>query len=162
MNDEELHTISHVSHTHQFSSVAQSYLTLCDPIDYSRRGLPVHRQLLEFTQIHVHWVSDAIQPSHPLLSPSPPAFNLFQHQGLFRWVSSSHQVAKVLEFQLKLIHIYILSKTHSHTCILWILSLFFFWKRCKSPLKWISCFYNLLHCVELKVCIHYLWGKMFT
>ena len=63
--------------------------------------LPVHHQLLEFTQIHVHWVGDAIQPSHPLLSPSPPAFNLSQHQGLFKWVSSLHQVAKVLEFQLQ-------------------------------------------------------------
>ena len=63
--------------------------------------LPVHHQLPEFTQIHVHWVGDAIQPSHPLLSPSPPAFNLSQHQGLFKWVSSLHQVAKVLEFQLQ-------------------------------------------------------------
>ena len=64
-------------------------------------GLPVHHQLPEFTQTHVHWVSDAIQPSHPLSSPSPPAFNLSQHQGLFQWVSSSHQVAKVLEFQFQ-------------------------------------------------------------
>ena len=62
---------------------------------------PVHHQLPEFTQIHVHWVSDAIQPSHPLPSPSPPAFNLSQHQGLFKWVSSSHQVAKILEFQVQ-------------------------------------------------------------
>ena len=67
----------------------------------STPGLPVHRQLLEFTQTHGHWVSDAIQPSHPLSSPSPPAFNLSQHQGLFKWISSSHQVAKVLEFQLQ-------------------------------------------------------------
>ena len=64
-------------------------------------GLPVHHQLPEFTQTHAHWVSHAIQPSHPLLSPSPPAFNLSQHQGLFKWVSSLHQVAKVLEFQLQ-------------------------------------------------------------
>ena len=64
-------------------------------------GFPVHHQLLEFTQTPVHWVGDAIQPFHPLLSPSPPAFNLSQHQGLFQWVSSSHQVAKVLEFQLQ-------------------------------------------------------------
>ena len=64
-------------------------------------GLPVHHQLPEFTQTHVHWVSDAIQPSHPLLSPSPPAFNLSQHQGLFKWVRSLHQVVKVLEFQLQ-------------------------------------------------------------
>ena len=68
--------------------------------DCSTPGFPVHHQLPEFTQTHVHWVSDAIQPSHSLLSPSPPAFNLSQHQGLFKWVSSSYQVAKVLEFQL--------------------------------------------------------------
>ena len=73
----------------QFSSVAQSCPTLCDPMDYSMPGLPVHYQLLEFTQTHVHWVSDAIQRSHPLSSPSPPAFNLSQHQGLFQWVASS-------------------------------------------------------------------------
>ena len=69
-------------------------------MDCSVPGLPAHHQLLEFTQTHVHWVADAIQPSHPLLSPSPPAFNLSQHQGLFKWVSSLHQVAKVLKFQL--------------------------------------------------------------
>ena len=73
----------------------------CNPMDYNRPGLPVHCQLPEFTQTHVHWVGDAIQPSHPLSSPSPPAFNLSQHQGLFRWISSLHQVAKVLEFQLQ-------------------------------------------------------------
>ena len=83
----------------QFSSVTQSCPTLCDPMNRSTPGLSVHHQLQEFTQTHVHWVSDAIQPSHPLSSPSPPAFNLSQHQGLFQWVSSSHQVAKVLEFQ---------------------------------------------------------------
>ena len=70
-------------------------------MDRSTTGLPVHHQLLGFTQTHVHWVGDAIQPSHPLSSPSPPAFNFSQHQGLFQWVSSSHQVAKVLEFQLQ-------------------------------------------------------------
>ena len=73
----------------QFSSVAQSCLTLCDPMDCSTPGLPVYHQHPEFTQTHVHWVSDAIQPSHPLSSPSPPALNLSQHQGLFKWVSSS-------------------------------------------------------------------------
>ena len=67
----------------------------------STPGLPVYHQLPESTQTHVHWVSDAIHPSHPLPSPSPPAFSLSQHQGLFKWVSSSHQVAKVLEFQLQ-------------------------------------------------------------
>ena len=84
-----------------FSSVAQSCLTLFDPIHLSMPGLPVHHKVLEFTQTHVHWVSDAIQPSHPLSSPSPPAFNLSQHQGLFKWLSSSLQVYKVLEFQLQ-------------------------------------------------------------
>ena len=85
----------------QFSSVAQSCPTLCDPMDCSTPGLPVHHQLVEFTQMHVHWVDDAIQPSHPLSSPSPSALNLSQHQGLCKWVRSSHQVAKVLEFQLQ-------------------------------------------------------------
>ena len=80
----------------QFSSVTQSCPTLCDPMNRSTPGLPVHHQLLEFTQTHVHRVSDAIQPSHPLSSPSPPAPNPFQHQGLFQWVNSSHEVAKVL------------------------------------------------------------------
>ena len=83
------------------SSVAQSCPILWDPMDCSMPGFPVHHQLLELTQTHVHWVGDDIQPSHPLLSPFPPAFNLSQHQGLFKWVSSLHQVAKVLEFQLQ-------------------------------------------------------------
>ena len=85
----------------QFSSVTQSCPTLCDPMNHSTPGLPVHHQLSEFTQTHVHRVGDAIQPSHPLSPPSPPAFNLSQHLGLFKWVSSSHQVAEVLEFQLQ-------------------------------------------------------------
>ena len=80
------------------SLVAQSCLTLCDPMDCSTPGFPVHLQLWELTQTYVRRVGDAIQPSHPLSSPSPPAFNLSQHQGLFQWVSSSHQVAKVLSF----------------------------------------------------------------
>ena len=84
-----------------FSSVAQSCRTLCDPMDRSMPGLPVHHQLPGVTQTHVHWVGDAIQPSHLLLSPSPPSFNLSQHQGLFKCVSYSHQVTKVLEFQLQ-------------------------------------------------------------
>ena len=86
----------------QFSSVqSQSCPTLWDPMNCSTPGFPVHHQLSEFTQNHVHWVSDAIQPSHPLSSPFPPALNLSQHLGLFKWVSSSHQMAKVLEFQLQ-------------------------------------------------------------
>ena len=79
----------------QFSSVAQLF-RLCDPMDCSTPGLPVHYQLPEFTQTHVHWDGDAIQPTHPLSSPPPPTFNLSQHQGLFQWVSFSHQVAKIL------------------------------------------------------------------
>ena len=85
----------------QFSSVAQSCPTLCDPMSCSTPGLPVHHQLPEFTQPHIHQVSDAIQPSHPLSSPSPPAPNPSHHQSLFQWVNSSHEVAKVLEFQLQ-------------------------------------------------------------
>ena len=85
----------------QFSSVTQLCLTLCNPMDHGMPDLPVHHQLLELTQTHLHWVKDAIQPSHPLLSPSSPSLNLSQRQGLFKWISSSHQVAKVLEFQLQ-------------------------------------------------------------
>ena len=88
-------------HPLQFSSVAQSCLILSDPTDCSMPGLPVHHQFPEFTRTHVHWVSGAIQPSHQLSSPSPPTFNFSQHQGLVHWVRSSHQVAKVLEFQLQ-------------------------------------------------------------
>ena len=85
----------------QFSSVTQLCPTLCDPVNHSMPGLPVHHQFPEFTQTHAHPVGDAIQPSHPLLSPSHPAPNPSQHQGLFQCVSSSHEVAKVLEFQLQ-------------------------------------------------------------
>ena len=85
----------------EFSSVAQLCLTLWDPMDCSTLGFPVHHQLPELSQTHVHWVRDVIQPPHPLLSPFPHAFNLSQHQDLFRWVSSLHKVAKVLEFQLQ-------------------------------------------------------------
>ena len=95
------HSQSLNTYSVQFSSVAQSCLTLCDPMNCSTPGLPVHQQRPELAQTHDHWVSDAIQPSHPLSSPSPPAFNLSQHQCLFKWVSSLHQVAKVLEFQLQ-------------------------------------------------------------
>ena len=85
----------------QFSSVTQSCPTLCNPMNWSMPGLPVHHQLQEFTQTHAHRVGDAIQPSHPLSSPSPPSPNPSQHQGLFQWVNSKHEVAKVLEFQLQ-------------------------------------------------------------
>ena len=94
------HLHVHLNYLQSVSSVAQSCPTLCDPMNRGTPGLPVHHQLLEFTQTHVHRVSDAIQPSHPLSSPSP-APNPSQHQGLFQWVSSSHEVAKVLEFQLQ-------------------------------------------------------------
>ena len=85
----------------QFSSVTQSCLILCDTMNCSTPGLPVHHQLPEFTQTHVHWVGDDLPPSHPQSSTSPPAVNLSQHQGLCKWVSWSHQVTKVLEFQLQ-------------------------------------------------------------
>ena len=90
-----------ISSSVQFSSVTQSCPTLCNPMNRSTPGLPVHYHLPEFTQTHMHWVGDAIQPSHPLSSPIPPAPNPSQHQGLFQWVSSSNEVAKVLEFQLQ-------------------------------------------------------------
>jgi len=89
-----------LSKFHQIRSVAQLCLTFCDPMNCSMPGLPAHDQLPEFTQTHVRRVGDAIQPSHPLSSPSPLAPNPSQHQSLFQWVNSSHEVAKVLEFQL--------------------------------------------------------------
>ena len=94
-------TIWATREAHQFSSVTQSCPTLCDPMDHSMPALPVHHQLPQFTQTHVHCVGDAIQPSHPLSSPSPPALNLSQNQGLFKWVRFLHQVTKLLEFQLQ-------------------------------------------------------------
>ena len=93
----------------QFSLVTQSYPTLCDPMNSGTLGLPVHHHLPESTQTHVHCVSDAIQPSHHLLSPSPPSLNLSQHQGLFKWVSSPHEVAKILEFSFNI------SPSNEHT-----------------------------------------------
>ena len=86
----------------QFISVAHSRLTFWDSMNRSTPGLPVHHQLPESTQTHVHWDGDAIQPSHPLSSPSPPALNLSPHQGLFKWVSSSHQVAKYWSFSFNI------------------------------------------------------------
>ena len=97
----EINPMSVVSFALQFSSVSQSCLTLCDPIKCSMPGFAVHQQFPELTQTHVHQVGDAIQPSHPLSPPTPPAFNLSQHQGLFKSVNSLHQVAKVLEFQIQ-------------------------------------------------------------
>ena len=85
----------------QFSSFTQSCLTLCNPMECSTPGFPVHHQLPKLAQTHVRWIGDAIQPSHPLMSPSPLAFNVCQHQGLFQWVSSSHQVVEILELQLQ-------------------------------------------------------------
>ena len=80
----------------QFSSVTQLCLILCNPMDCSTPGLPVHHYLLELAQTHIHWLSDAIWPSHSLLPPSPPVLNLSQHQGLFQWVSCLHQMIKIL------------------------------------------------------------------
>ena len=91
----------HTSPASSVQSLSHVQSQLCDPMDCSTPGLPFHHQLPEFTQTHVHWVGDAIQRSHSLLSSSPPAFNLSHHQGLFKWVSSLHQVARVLQFQLQ-------------------------------------------------------------
>ena len=93
--------LSHPYRSVQFSSVAQSCPTLCEPMNRSMLGLPVHHKLPEFAQTHVHLVGDAIQSSHPLSSPSLPAPNPSQYQGLCQWVNSLHEVAKVLEFQLQ-------------------------------------------------------------
>jgi len=95
-----INTINYLIESVQFSSVVQSCPTLWDPMNHSTPGLPVHHHLPEFTQTHVNQVGDAIQPSHPLSSPSPLAPNPSQHQSLFQWVNSLHEVAKVLEFQL--------------------------------------------------------------
>ena len=114
-----------------------SRVRLCDPMNCSTPGLPVHHQLPEFTQTHVHRVGDAIQPSHPLSSPSPPAPNPFQHQGLFQWVSSSHQVAKVLEFQPQ------------HQSFQWTPS------RRQEIIIFLG---NILHHV-LVLCVNIFWGK---
>ena len=86
---------------YQFSSIAQSCPTFSDPMIHSMPGLPVHHQLPESNQTHVHRVGDAAKPSHTLSSPSPPPLNISQHQGLYKWVPLSHQVAKVLDFQLQ-------------------------------------------------------------
>ena len=97
------HTSTWISHQFNLIQFSHSVLsTLCDPMDYSMPDFPVHHQLPEFIQTHVHWIGDPIQPPHPLLSPSPPTFNLSQHQDLFKWISSSHQVAKVLEFSFNI------------------------------------------------------------
>ena len=105
-------------------SVSKSCLTLCDPMDCSIPSFPVCHYLLEFAQVHVHWVGDAIQPSHPLLPPSPSALKRSQHQGLFQWLSSSNRVAKVLELQLQ------------HTSFQWIFRVDFL----KDWLVWSPCY----------------------
>ena len=107
----------------QFTAIIQSCSTLCNPMDSSTPGLPVHHQLLELAQTHVQWVGDALQPLHSLLSPSSYAFNLSQHQGIFQWVSSLHQVAKVLEFQVK------------HQSFQWIFRIYFL----EDLLVWSPC-----------------------
>ena len=94
-----VYTFSFVNVSVQFNSVAQFCLNLCDSMDCSTPGFPVHHQLSQLTQTHVHCFGDAIQPSHPLSSPSPPTFSLSHYQCLFQWVGSSHQEGKVLEFQ---------------------------------------------------------------
>ena len=96
--------IKYLSSSFRFSSVTQSCLTLGESMDCSMPGLPVHHQLPEFTQIHIHWVSDAIQPSHPLSSSSPPTFNLYQHQGLFKWINSPFRIEVFWRCGLYLVH----------------------------------------------------------
>ena len=96
-----IHTLAEFFHFHQFGSVTQLCVTLCNPMNRSMPGLPVNQQLQEFTQTNIHQVSDAIQPSHPRSSPSPPALNPSQHHSLFQWVNSLHEVAKILEFQFQ-------------------------------------------------------------
>ena len=99
-NKNRVFYFGHIPAKHGLLLFSLSVLSDCNPMDCSTPGFPVHHQLLELAQTHVHRVGDAIQPSHPLLAPSPPAFNLSQHQGLFHWINSSHQMAKLLEFQL--------------------------------------------------------------
>ena len=108
-------------------SVAKSCLTLCDSMNWSKPGFPVFNYLLEFAQTHVHWVDNAIQPSHPLSSPSPPALNLSQDQGLFQCVGSLHQVTKVLELQLQ------------HQYFQWIFRVDFLW------IDWFDLQYTHIH-----------------
>ena len=105
----------------QFSSAAQSWPTLSNLMDCSTPGLPVHHQLAEFVQTHVHWMGDAIQPSHPLSSPSPPTLNLSQHQGLFQWVGASHEVVTVLALQ--------------HQTFQWILLPYFLLMKDRTPIQ---------------------------
>ena len=124
-------------------SVTQSCLTFCDCMDRSKPGFPVLHFLPEFAQTHVHWVGDAIQPSHPLSSPSPPAFNLAQHQGLFKWVSSSPQVARVLEFQLQ------------HQSFQWILGLISYRIDWFDLLAIQGMLKSLLQCHNSKTSVHW-------
>ena len=129
----------------QFSSVAQSCPSLCNLKDCSTPGLPVHHQLQELAQTHVHGAGDAIQPSHPLSAPSPPAFTLSQHQGLSQRLSSSHQVAKGLEYPLT----FITGRLHLWTTILqWPLPLHPL--PLYPPIWSFLCFFSLSYCLLLK------------
>ena len=125
----------------QFSSVTQSCPTLCDPMDCSTPGFPVYYQLPELTHTHVHWVSDAIQPSHPLASPSPPAFILSQHQGLFQWVSSLHWVHfQGKPFNITVIQVYVPTSNAEEAEVDWFMVL---WKptrtsRAKPKKRWMG------------------------
>ena len=135
-----------------FSSVAQSCLTLCDPVNSSTPGLPIHHQLPEFTQTHIHRVSDAIQSSHPLSSPSPLAPNRSQHQSLFQWVNSSHEVAKVLEFQYHSASVSFLPKKSQDwspsewTFYYWVLKIPHIVRIQKSLIRYVICKCFLLFC----------------
>ena len=158
----------HISFFIQFSSVAQSCPTLCDSMNRRTPGLPVHHQLPEFTQTHIHRDSDAIQPSHPLSSPSPPAPNPSQHQSLFQWVNSSQEMAKVLEFSS-------LYSSISKKCITFIkiknLMLIPLWKkilqlaqmkRCYCLHLLDNCLMRILLCVSLSHMLVIAWNKTGT
>ena len=129
-----------VFHCYYFS-VTQLCLTLCDPMNCSMPGFPVLHHPPELAQTHVHWISDAIQPSHPLLSPSPPAFNLSQHQDLFQWVDSLHQVAKVVQFMT--IKQFVYDSSFSIPCMaglswlmdIWVVCTFGVIEKCKYDIQ---------------------------
>ena len=153
------------------SAVAQLCPTLYNPMNRSTSGLPVHHQLPEFTHTHIHWVGDAIQPSHSLSSPSPPALNLSQDQGLFKWVNPLHQVAKLLAFQLQCqsfqcsiyllyiyIYIYIFVKTHWPRLLQWV---DFYIDYCqRKPISKIVTYLSLSHWCDRNSLYYLLWVEV--
>ena len=144
----------------QFSSVAQSYPTICNPMGCSMPGFLVHHELPELTQAHVHWVGDAIQPSHPLSPPSPPAFNLSKHQGLSKWVSSSNQLAKILALQPQHESFQWIFRTDFRYCLGHRLGLLWYWMFCLGNEQRSFC--HFWDCIQV---LHFglfcwLWGLL--